>query len=150
MVKGVVRNPLFQIFLDPALPLLELCKTRWVARHTAYQHFYQCFKFMVITFEVIGSGQHQHILSDDFATATWDPESKNKANSLLPSITEFEFIVVFLIVYKFLSHLLGSQSSYKVLQLISFSDLYFRTVKVPYSWILCQEPVIGRVKRTPH
>ena len=64
-------------------PLLELCKTCWAARHTAYQHFYQCFKFMVITFEVIGSGQYQDILSDDFANATWDPESKNKANSLL-------------------------------------------------------------------
>ena len=24
-------------------PLLDLCKTRWVERHTAYQHFYQSF-----------------------------------------------------------------------------------------------------------
>ena len=24
-------------------PLLDLCKTRWAERHTAYQHFYQAF-----------------------------------------------------------------------------------------------------------
>ncbi len=62
-------------------PLLDF---HWTARHIAYQHFYQ-----------------------DFASATWDPESKIKANSLLLSITEFEFIIVFLIIYQFLSHLAG-------------------------------------------
>ena len=26
-------------------PLIDLCKTRWAERQTAYQHFYQAFKF---------------------------------------------------------------------------------------------------------
>ena len=88
-------------------PLLDLCKTRWAARHSAYQHFYQCFKFLITSYEVIAFGLHKEILSEDFSTATWDPESKSKANSLLNSITDFEFIVVFLIIYQFLSHLAG-------------------------------------------
>ena len=39
-------------------PLLDLCKTRWTIRYTAYQHFYQFFKFLVTSSEVIGSGLH--------------------------------------------------------------------------------------------
>ncbi len=62
---------------------------------------------MFVTFEVIGCGQHQDSLSEDFTSATWDPESKIKANSFFLSITEFEFIIVFLIIYQFLSHLAG-------------------------------------------
>lgn len=88
-------------------PLLDLCKTRWAARHTAYQHFYQCFKFIVTAYEAIAFGQHRDVLSADFNTATWDPESKSKANSLLTGITDFDFIIVFLTIYQFLSHLAG-------------------------------------------
>ena len=50
-------------------PLLDLCKTRWAARHTAYQHFHNCFKFLVMAFEVIGLGLHKESLSTDFALA---------------------------------------------------------------------------------
>ena len=50
-------------------PLLHLCKTQWAARHTAYQHFHNCFKCLVITFEVIGLGLHKESLSTDFASA---------------------------------------------------------------------------------
>ena len=56
-------------------PPLNLCKTRWAARHTAYQHFHNCFKFLVMAFEVIGLGLHKESLSTDFASAFWDPES---------------------------------------------------------------------------
>ena len=88
-------------------PLLDLCKTRWAARHVAYQHFYQCFEFLVLAYEVIAFDWHKDSLSVNFSTATWDPESKNTANSLLKGIADFEFIVAFLIMYQFLSHLSG-------------------------------------------
>ena len=39
--------------------------------------------------------------------AFWDPESRTKATSMLYSITDFEFIVTFVTVYHFLSHLAG-------------------------------------------
>lgn len=59
VTKGVAQT-------TKRLPLLDLCKTRWAARHSAY---YQCFKFLVMSFEAIESNMYQDILSEDFATA---------------------------------------------------------------------------------
>ena len=39
--------------------------------------------------------------------ADWDSASRSDAQQILASITSFEFIVVFLMVYQFLSHLAG-------------------------------------------
>ena len=58
-----------------------------------------------MAFEVIAFGWHRDTLSDNFSTATWDLDSKNKANSLLKGIADFEFIIAFLTMYQFLSHL---------------------------------------------
>ena len=52
-------------------------------------------------------GLHVENLSDNFATATWDHDTKGTANSLLKGQTDFEFIMVFLIAYQLLSHLSG-------------------------------------------
>ena len=87
--------------------LIDLCKIRWAQRHSAYQHFYQSYVFIVQCFEVISMGLHVENLSDNFATATWDHDTKGTANSLLKGQTDFEFIMVFLIAYQLLSHLSG-------------------------------------------
>ena len=57
--------------------------------------------------EVIALGLHKEDLSENFATATWDSDSKSSANSLLHAVTDFQFLVVFLTVYQILSHLSG-------------------------------------------
>ena len=88
-------------------PLIDLCKTRWAERHSAYQHFYQCFTFIIKSLEVISMGLHTSELTGNFATASWDHDSKSIATSLLHGLTDFDFIVVFLIAYFFLSHLSG-------------------------------------------
>lgn len=88
-------------------PLIDLCKTRWAERQSALQHFYQCYKFIVVALEVIGLGLHRNELSDNFKDATWDMDSKSRATSLLHSVTDFEFIAVFLTAYQYLSHLAG-------------------------------------------
>lgn len=59
------------------------------------------------TLEAISHGLHREDLSENFSMAVWDADSKAMANSLLHSITTFEFIVVFLIIYQYLSHLAG-------------------------------------------
>ena len=86
-----------------------MCRTRWAERHSAYQHFYQCYKFIVIAFEAIALGLHQNDLSDNFAGATWSSDCKSNANSLLHvhAVTSFEFVIAFLTVYQYLSHLSG-------------------------------------------
>jgi hypothetical protein len=88
-------------------PLIDLCKTRWAARHCAYEHFYSCYTSLVTCCEVIGLGQHKDTLSDNFCTASWDAESKKKAEPLLYALLDFDFIVGFLVVYQLLSHLSG-------------------------------------------
>ena len=88
-------------------PLIDVCKTRWAERHSAYQHFYQCYVFIIKSLEVIGMGIHKSELSDHFADASWDHDSKSTAISLLHGLTYFGFIVVFLTAYHFLSHLSG-------------------------------------------
>ena len=84
-------------------PLLDLCKTRWAQRHFAYQHFYQAFVFIVEALEMIGFKRHLAKYGNKYAD--WDPASCSNAQHILASITTFEFIVVFMTMYQYLSHL---------------------------------------------
>lgn len=86
-------------------PLLDLCRTRWAERHTAYMHFYQAYIHIVETLEMIAFSHHLTKYGDIFAD--WDPASRSDAQQILASITSFEFIVVFLTIYQYLSHLSG-------------------------------------------
>ena len=86
-------------------PLLELCKTRWAERHSGYQHFYQAFVFIVEALELIGFKRHLAKYGDTYAD--WEPASRNDAQQILASLTSFEFIVVFMTMYQYLSHLVG-------------------------------------------
>ena len=86
-------------------PLLDLCKTRWAERHNAYQHFYQAYTFIVQTLELIGYGRHADKYGDKYSQ--WDPSNKSEAQQILASITASTFIVGFMCVYHYLSHLSG-------------------------------------------
>ena len=54
---------------------------------------YSCFKFLVVACEVIGLGLHKDSLSSNFSTATWDPDSRNKATSMLNALTDFNLLL---------------------------------------------------------
>ena len=73
-------------------PLIDLHKTHWAAWNSAYQHFYSCYKFVVVVCEGIGFGLHTDTFSANFCDAVWDPESKSKATSLVYALTNFELI----------------------------------------------------------
>ena len=90
---------------DRRKPLLGLCKTRWAERHSAYQHFYQGYVFIVHALEMIGYKQHLQKYGDKFAD--WDPGNRSDAQQLLASITSSSFIVGFMALYQYLSHLSG-------------------------------------------
>jgi hypothetical protein len=74
--------------------------------HGAYSHFYVAYSWIVKSFEVIAFGAYKDVYSKD-VTSGWEAKYKAEVNSLLNAITNFEFIVVFLTVYNFLSHLEG-------------------------------------------
>ena len=56
-------------------PLLDLCKTRWVERHTAYQHFYQAYTYIVEALEVIGYGRYIDKYGEKFTQ--WDSANRS-------------------------------------------------------------------------
>jgi hypothetical protein len=107
------RNGLLQLVVQNRLKdhvsqrraILDLCKTRWAERHIAYQHFYQSFTYIVEALELISFGEH--IEDHGVLYADWDTHSRSDAQQILNSITTFDFIVVFLTIYQYLSHLSG-------------------------------------------
>ena len=85
--------PKRQAELERQLPLVEsrrqklvnLCKTRWVARIEAYEVFTEVMPAVVGTMETIST------------ESGWNSESSQKAASLLTAITQFEFLMAFVV-----------------------------------------------------
>ena len=107
------RNNLLQYIVNNKLKdhptkhkvLLQLCKTHWAEHDNAYQHFYQAYTFIVEALEKIGHGQH--IEEHGSLFRDWDADNHSAAQQIFSSITTFEFILVFLLAYQYLSHLSG-------------------------------------------
>ena len=79
-------------------PLLDLCRTRWAIRQSAYQHFYQSFPFIVDALVVIDYQHHLDKYGDLYCD--WNPKSQSEAQQIAASITSFGFIVTFMTVYQ--------------------------------------------------
>ena len=75
--------------------LVNICKTRWVARIESFETFISLAPALVETFEVISTDN------------TWNTESRAKAASLLSSITQFEFLMVLVVVEACLGYTKG-------------------------------------------
>lgn len=88
-------------------PLLNLCKTRWAERQHAYDHFYDFYKHLITTLEIIGHGLHLNQGYQDNLVGSWDPDTRKRASSLLNALTDFSFIMTFVTVHQALSHLHG-------------------------------------------
>lgn len=67
----------------------------------------------------------------------WDPKSKGDAIAMLGSLTSFDFIVSFLVLYEFLSHMSGItvklqgqsvdiiKAYQEVLEIVLYNNTYF-------------------------
>ena len=58
-------------------PLIDLSKTRWADRHSAYQHFYQGYVFVVEALEMIAFRYHLEKYGATYAD--WDYAGRNEA-----------------------------------------------------------------------
>ena len=85
--------------------LLDLCQTHWAECHDAYRNFYQAFTFIVEALEVIG--YHMHLSDFGALYGDWDCANRSEAQQILANITALDFIVVFLLMYQYLSHMAG-------------------------------------------
>ena len=66
--------------------LVDLCKTRWVARHDALEVFGTLYVAVVETLYDIMDNPN-----------LWNQESLSKANSIKLSITQFDFLLAFIV-----------------------------------------------------
>ena len=85
--------------------LLDLCKTRWAERHSSYQYFYLAYVYVIQALELIGYRRHVDRYGDKYAD--WDTSSRSNAQQIPAAVTSFGFIVCFLSLYQYLSHLSG-------------------------------------------
>ena len=109
-LKSRKRSGLLELIVKHSIVNVAKRKTlldlsRWAERHTAYQHFYQAFVFILEALEMIGFKRHLPKYGDMYAD--WDPVNLNEAQQILASITSFEFIFVFMTMYQYLAHLAG-------------------------------------------
>ena len=74
--------------------LVDLCRTRWVARIEAFEIFDWLFPAVVNTLEEVSQGIRNG----------WNKDSAVQAEGLLDNITKFEFIIAFVVVKKTLGY----------------------------------------------
>ena len=75
----------------------QLCKTRWVERHEAFEVFRELFMPIVCCMEDIASSH----------ASEWNRESKSDANSFLHAISQFPFVVALVLSHNVLSYTKG-------------------------------------------
>ena len=86
--------------------LLDLCKTRWAERQDTYSSFYQSYLYLVKTLEIIAYGMHHDKgFNEELMSSHWSTKSKADAGSPLASLSSFDNIVTFVVVYQLLSHI---------------------------------------------
>ena len=49
---------------------INMCRTRWAARHTAYTHFYQEYPYVIAALENISCGANHKMCGDEYQDAT--------------------------------------------------------------------------------
>ncbi len=77
--------------------LKELCRTRWVERHEAFEIFSDLFLPTVSCLEAIANA----------SSSDWNRESKSDAQSLLLSMLRFSFIVALVATHRVLAYTKG-------------------------------------------
>ena len=93
--------------------------------------FYQASTFIVEALAMISHGKHGE--NHDNIYGDWDITNLKEAQKFLANITGFDFIVVFMISYQYLSHLAGStiQLQNTTLGIIQVHQM-IRTIKELY------------------
>ena len=77
-------------------PLITLCATRWVARIEAYDHFYASFKYTVFALEIMAHDMHRDECPEQLH-GCWQAKTRTDASALLKAITDFDFVVTYII-----------------------------------------------------
>ncbi|KXJ05465.1 52 kDa repressor of the inhibitor of the protein kinase [Exaiptasia diaphana] len=96
------RQKLLKIVVEALSPertkkkLKDLCKTRWVARHTSFETIFDLYEYIVITLNEICQPTNDVRFYPNDEEWSWDGKTKAMANGLRHTMTDFGFIVSFL------------------------------------------------------
>ena len=88
---------------DSKKKLVDLCKTRWVARHEALVVFAELYPAVLTTLETISRNRG--------GTVTWNATSCSSATSLHNNLTQFRFLATFVITSKLMAAIQSLTSS---------------------------------------
>ena len=80
----------------------DLCRTRWVERHEAYETFTLLLPSIVKTFEVILDEQ-QHKQYSTETPWNWDRETLQRANGFYHTCCSFQFLIALIVTMKTLA-----------------------------------------------
>ena len=82
--------------------IIRMCKTKWLERDLAFEHFHLALKFIVEAMDTI-DGTHAEIGSfEKKCTESCDYKIKREAKSLLNAFASFEFIISLTVLYRLL------------------------------------------------
>ena len=98
------NSPKCQLELKKYIPsrkLVSMCKTRWVAHIDALEVFFDIFPAVIQTLEIISEG----------SSSGWNADSCRSAGSLLTCISQFKFIIAFIVAMKCLAYIKGLTTS---------------------------------------
>ena len=76
--------------------LKDLCKTRWVERHSTFETLFELYEYIVIALNEICHPSNDESIYPDNECWNWDSETRTKANGLRHTFTNFEHIVSFI------------------------------------------------------
>ena len=76
--------------------LKDLCKTRWVERHSTFETLYELYEYIVIPLNEMCHPSNDESIYPDNECWNWDSETRTKANGLRHTFANFEHIVSFI------------------------------------------------------
>lgn len=88
------RQIFFEKIIDKETKVVkvkDLCRTRWIYRHEAYETFYVLYKYLVATMKAITTNDLT------FGKMDWDGKTVVAANGLLSMYKSFSFILSFVV-----------------------------------------------------
>lgn len=96
------RQNFLEVIIDALAPdivkkrkLKNLCKTRWIERHTAFETIFSLYEYIVITLNEVCNSSRDEQFYPNNEEWNWDGETKAKANGLRHTFTNFGHIVCF-------------------------------------------------------
>ena len=82
--------------------LLGMCKTRWCERNVPYERFYLAMPYIMEALEVV-NGTHADINQlDETYSKGWSAKDKQEASSYLHALSNFNFIIGLISLYRFM------------------------------------------------